>query len=97
MDHITPDMIRVSVDAMNDTFDSHEVIRYIMRAYPQEYVRELYSRVLLSDPILATHAEIGRALGRLETIEKTARVESRNVRGEVDTGNQEWKKLQRFT
>jgi hypothetical protein len=97
MDHITPDIIRASVNAMNDTFDSHAIIRYIMRAYPQEYVRELYSRVLLPDPILTTHAEIGRALGRVEAIEKTARVESRNVRGEVDTENQEWKKLQRST
>ncbi|HYO68272.1 MAG TPA: hypothetical protein VEU33_19545 [Archangium sp.] len=80
---------------MNDTFDSHEVIRHIMRAYPKEYVRELYSRVLLPDPILTTHAEIGRALGRLEMIEKTNRVDSRNVRGEMDTENQGWRKLRR--
>jgi hypothetical protein len=97
MQHITLDMLRISVDAMKDTFDSHEVIRYLMRAYPQEYVRELYSRVLLPDPILTTHSEIGRALARLGTLEKTARVESRNVRGEVDTENQEWRKLQRAT
>lgn len=66
-----------------------------MRSYPQEYVRELYSRVHLSDPILATHAEIGRALGRLEVIEKADRLDSPNVRGEVATENQGWRKIQR--
>ncbi|MGE6761933.1 hypothetical protein ACQKGO_28225 [Corallococcus interemptor] len=88
-------MLQAAVDTMGGIFDSHDVIRRIMRAHPQEYVHELYSRIHLSDPILTTHAEIGRALGRLGTIEKNDRVESRNVRGETDTENQGWRKIQR--
>ncbi|MFL5352997.1 hypothetical protein [Archangium sp.] len=92
MNYITVEMLRSSVEAMPDQFDSHAVIRHIMRTWPQLYVHELYSRERLPDPIMATHAEIGRALARLGSLEKTDRVESRNVRGEFDTENQGWKK-----
>ncbi len=92
MNHITEEMLRSSVQAMPDQFDSHDVIRHIMRTWPRLYVHELYSREQLKDPIMATHAEIGRALARLGLLEKTDRLESRNVRGEFDTENQGWKK-----
>jgi len=96
MVHISDAILQSAVDAIPEgRFDSHRVIRQVMRIRPQEYVRELYERVSQKDPIRSTNAEIGKALAQLGTIKKLDKIQSSNVRSEPseDTDNQAWERL----
>jgi hypothetical protein len=64
-----------------------------MRRWPRAYANDLCASVG-DDPILSLHSTIGTRLSSFDTIEKTKKVKSKNVRGEDDTENQEWHKKQ---
>ncbi|MEP6652250.1 MAG: hypothetical protein ABJA82_02765 [Myxococcales bacterium] len=89
---VTDEILSASLDRMKEaTFDSHAVIRDLMTYHPQEYVTDLASQVASKDPILTYHAGLGSRLANWPSIERTTKVMSVNVRGQV-TENQGWKK-----
>jgi hypothetical protein len=92
MTHLTDTILTAAVSGLPDTFESHHVIQTVMTSHPQEYVRELYKNLSAVDPILTTHAVIGRALHHIPGIVASQRVSSSNIRG-PETKNQQWRKL----
>src|SRR5688500_617194 len=52
------------------TFDSHRVIREVMRRHPRLYVQQLAVFLAARDPIKRTHQEIGKRLVRLSCLTK---------------------------
>jgi len=92
MNHFLTDaMLEASIQRMDEDFDSHAVITDLMTHSSQDYVRDLYAHVDHSDPILAHHAVLGTRLGSRQSIERTQKVFSPNVRGQT-TENQGWRK-----
>ncbi|MHB8878154.1 MAG: hypothetical protein ACYC8T_31035 [Myxococcaceae bacterium] len=89
--HIGKAMLLAAINAMPVEFDSHDLIVYLMRHYPREYVMHLYSRIKQTDPIRQGNADIGKRLARLNQIRKTNRPSSGNIRSGV-TENQGWRK-----
>jgi hypothetical protein len=88
--NITDEILGEAVQHMPPTFDSHDVIRDLMRHWPREYASDLCASVG-ADPILTLHSTIGTRLSSFDTIEKAKKVKSMNVRGEYNE-NQEWRK-----
>jgi hypothetical protein len=93
MTKISDVMLAEIVNALPPVFDSHAVIREMMRRYPQQYTTDLFGHVENKDPILSFHSTIGVRLTRFEDIERTRRISSDNVRGQK-TENQEWRRKQ---
>jgi hypothetical protein len=75
-------------------FDTHELIRVIMRLNPKEYVAELYLWVHTDDPIIVAHSQIGIALANhsVPGIKSAGRHASLNVRGE-NTQCEIWERI----
>ena len=96
MRYITNQMLLAVIGQLPMRFDSHDVIRGLMTAFPQEYVREEYENVGNQDPIRETHRQIGIALLGISCIRPTRRVNSPNIRGPI-TENQEWEKIPTLT
>ena len=88
---VTNEMIRDLIQQLPNVFDSHDVIERIMQKHPQQYTMDLFSFVAKDDPIHSLHASIGQRLLGFDSIEKTEKVPSTNVRGN-DTDNQEWRR-----
>lgn len=89
---VTDEILSASIDRMKQaSFDSHAIIRDLMTYHPQEYVTDLACHVASKDPFLTYHAGLGSRLADWPSIEKTAKVMSENIRGQV-TENQGWKK-----
>jgi hypothetical protein len=89
---VTNEILSESINRMKEPkFDSHAIIRDVMTNHPKEYTKGLYGHVGTDDPIQTFHARIGSSLAGFPSIEKTEKVLSLNVRGQV-TENQEWKK-----
>lgn len=86
---ITDPMLRAVCDGLPETFDSHAVIRAIMRLHPQAYVVALHSHVDNHDPFVNLHASIGKRLHGFAT--SIGRVKSMNIRGE-ETMNEHWQR-----
>lgn len=85
------------IGSMDDQFDSHDFIFGMMRRFPREYTNALYECRRSKDPIQTLHAMIGRKLLSFsDTIRKTRRKASRNVRG-LPSENQRWEKIKRQT
>ena len=96
MKYLIPEIMEAVVAQISDReFDSHTVIRELMRRHPQAYVRELYEHRENEDPIHVTHAQIGRILTQLKSIKKLNRVDSPNVRSQDlgGTENQRWERI----
>lgn len=93
---LTIDMLTGAVAQCGDIFDSHDVIRILMRDNPCDYVRHLYAQLHTQDPIQQGNALIGRMMsekaGNLR-IQKTTKVGSPNLRNPDATQNQQWKKI----
>jgi hypothetical protein len=88
---LTDEILGEAIEQMsNPTFDSHEIIRHLMRRHPREYATDLHMTAG-QDPIQTLHATIGRRLTSFGVIEKTGSVKSMNVRGEV-SDNEGWRK-----
>jgi len=85
---ITDAILEESVRAQpTDEFDTHDVIFWISRNYPQEYAEDLYrGRQDRGDPFVNFHAAIGRRLAQLPyLVEAQGRKrQSRNVRNGTD-------------
>ena len=92
MTNVTDQILSAAIESLPPTFDTHAVIREVMTRSPREYADDL-GATPGSDPILTLHASIGSRLAAFDTIAKTRKVSSTNVRGQ-DTENQEWKKKQ---
>lgn len=90
MPHLTDEVLQAAITKLPPTFDTHAVIREMMKLEPRLYAEDLVAAPG-ADPILALHASIGSRLARFDKLEKTRKVYSPNVRGE-DTENQEWAK-----
>lgn len=88
---LTDQMISQSIERMDQTFDSHALIRDLMRNWPRAYATDLDASIG-DDPIRVLHSAIGTRLLSFDTIVKTRKVDSPNVRGET-TENQEWRKI----
>jgi hypothetical protein len=88
--NITDEILGEAVQHMPPTFDSHAVIRDLMHHWPRAYASDLSASVG-DDPIRSLHSTIGTRLSSFDTIEKTKKVKSMDVRGE-DAENQEWRK-----
>jgi hypothetical protein len=88
-------MIEQSIERMSEIFDSHALIRDLMRHWPRAYATDLHESIG-DDPIRVLHSAIGTRLLSFNIIEKTHKVDSLNVRGEM-TENQEWQKIVRPT
>lgn len=93
MEYITEQMIREAIVHMKDEFDSHDVIRWIMRKYPKEYANQLceYNVNNDKDPFPILHSQISQVVGRTTLVAKTTRKISTNARLS-DTENQGWRK-----
>jgi hypothetical protein len=91
MPYITKRMLLDAADAMPQSFDTHALIEGLQRSNPQEYTRDLYRFVHHSDPFTSLHAEIGRRLLTVDTLQKIRKVRGRNVRGQLSS-SQEWRK-----
>jgi hypothetical protein len=88
---LTDEILTDAIEGMTTPiFDSHCVIRQVMKRHPREYATGLHGTAG-QDPILTLHATIGSRLSSFETIEKTRKVKSVNVRGE-EADNQEWRR-----
>ena len=85
-------MLQEAVNAMKPTFDSHNLIVYLMKRRPQDYVRILNDHIKDQDPIKQAHSVIGKRLLDLDTIRPIRKVHSMNVRGE-ETECQQWGKI----
>jgi len=86
MNHITRQILEQAVQAQESSrFDSHDVIRAVMRIAPQEYVRELCDYVDTSDPFKPVHGAIGSELAQMRGIvrQQHNKVQTMNVRGEL--------------
>src|SRR5216683_5330553 len=92
MPHLIKQMLSDAADAMQDPFDTHAVIEELQRSHPQEYTRDLYRHVHQYDPITSLHAEIGRRLLSVRSIQKTTKVLGRNLRGRT-TFNKQWRRV----
>lgn len=90
MANVTDQILADAIESLPDVFDSHAVIREVMTRSPRQYADDL-GATAGSDPILAFHASIGSRLAAFESITKTKKVVSTNVRGQ-ETENQEWRK-----
>ncbi len=90
MPNVTDGILSKAIAALQSEFDSHDVIRQIMRIAPLAYADDLGS-TRGQDPILEYHASIGRRLLQRTDIEPTNRVRSSNVR-EEEVENQGWRK-----
>jgi hypothetical protein len=89
MPHISKQMLIDAADAMPRQFDTHDLIEALQRSNPQEYVRDLYRFVHHADPFTSLHAEIGRRLLGVISLEKIRKVRGRNVRGRI-SASQQW-------
>ena len=86
MNHITRQILEQAVQTQESSqFDSHDVIRAVMRIAPQEYVRELYDYVDTPDPFKPVHGAIGSELGQMQGIvrQQHNKVQTMNIRGEL--------------
>jgi hypothetical protein len=86
MDYITRQILAQAVQAQeSNRFDTHDVIRAVMRLAPQEYVYELYHYVDTEDPFKPVHGAIGSELAQMQglLIQQHDKVETMNVRGQL--------------
>ena len=90
--NISLNLLEEAVNAMKQTFDSHDLIVYLMKRRPQDYVQILNDHIEDQDPIKQAHSVIGRRLLDLQTIRPTQKVVSMNVRRE-ETECQQWEKV----
>ncbi len=90
---ITDQMLTDAANRQPVPFDSHAVIRQLMRDNSRAYVHDLYLHYEAghSDPIHTLHSAIGTRLAGLGTLVPTQKVRSMNVRGQ-ETENQEWRR-----
>jgi hypothetical protein len=91
MPQITKNMLLDAVATMPPIFDTHAIIEEIQRSNPQSYTRDLYRFVNHRDPFVSLHAEIGRRLLTIPALQKTRKVQGRNVRA-GNSLNQQWRK-----
>ena len=78
----------------SDEFDSHDVIFWISRSRPRQYVEDLHTALEdAGDPFVNLHAAIARRLAALPLLvrQQHAKRVSTNVRGE-DTECELWRR-----
>ncbi len=93
---ISTEMLENAVSQCGNSFDTHEVIRILMKDNPHAYVNHLSKLMHTEDPILQGNALIGRKLKNdcdVLSIMKDEKVNSPNLRNQDETMNQGWKKL----
>lgn len=93
---LTIQMLTGAVAQCDDPFDTHDVIRILMRDNPSDYVSHLSGYPLTQDPIQQGNAGIGRMMSKnaaILRIQKTSKVNSPNLRNPEATQNQQWKKI----
>jgi hypothetical protein len=95
MEHLTEEIFQIAINSMESSFDSHEIIKFIMKNYPREYVLDLCGYSNNDDPILVMHQQIGRKLARQNTIRSNGEVKSENIRG-GKTLNEKWTRIDSF-
>lgn len=88
--NVTDEILNDAIAGLPGTFDTHPVIRVVMRRAPRQYADDL-AATTGGDPVLSFHSTIGRRLTRFDHIEKTRKLSSPNVRGETSE-NQEWRR-----
>jgi len=91
MPHLTKQMLVDAAGAMPPYFDTHDLIAELQRSYPQQYARDLYRFVHHSDPFIGLHAEIGKRLRWVDSVQKTRKVRGPNVRGRISSC-QQWRR-----
>jgi uncharacterized protein with ATP-grasp and redox domains len=85
MQFITREILIQSIQSQDGSqFDTHEVIKGVMRIAPQEYVRELYEYVNTEDPFKPVHGQIGAELSRMTDVVRQlyTKEKSVNIRGQ---------------
>lgn len=90
---VTREIIQSAIDAMGEKFDSHNIIFWIMKKYPKEYIQELHNDYCNKEnPFQYFHAKIAKQL-KLEVgrIKKGDEVKSINVLGNLSL-NKSWRK-----
>ena len=96
MHHITRQILEQAVQEQerNHRFDTHEVIKAVMRLAPQDYVRELYNYVESEDPFKPVHGAIGSELAQMQGVlrQQHNKVESMNVRGQMSLA-ETWERI----
>jgi hypothetical protein len=97
MRFISRDMLRAAINAQeSDTFDSHDIERYIYRYYQVAFVRELYANIDAEPyPFTETCRQIGLELSRMtDDIVKIGEHNSSTFSGQMRPCAL-WRRLQR--
>jgi len=87
-------LMRAVQEQLSARFDTHDVIRAVMRIAPQEYVRELYEYVKTEDPFKPVHGAIGSELAQMQGMVRQLhrKVETMNIRGQLSPA-EEWERI----
>lgn len=87
-------LTRVVQEQESGRFDTHDVIRAVMRMSPQEYVRELYHFIDTEDPFKPVHGGIGAELAQMGGVVRQlhSKRETMNIRGQMSPA-EEWERL----
>jgi hypothetical protein len=92
MKYLTDVILKEGIAEQKRTFDSHDLIVWILQKKPQKYTYELYEYVSKRDPIKTLHSEIGKQIARLkDVVKKCGKVVSRNIRNQKNTC-EKWEK-----
>ncbi len=93
MDFISRSIIEHAISEIKEDFDSHDLIFWIMKHRPKEYIQELNtdSYINSSEPFKQLHATIGMNLTHYSSITPMGKVTSANLFGNMSS-NESWRK-----
>jgi hypothetical protein len=94
MTHITQPMLVNGVNAQDDEFVTHDIVRFLYTRYQHEYLRELNRNAAAKYPFTETHRQLGQALAKLtHLIRKIPKVQSGKTMRGKQTLVQKWQKV----
>ena len=93
MTHISNEIILLGIQSMDQKFDTHKLIFWIMENYPRDYINELHDNFINNkSPYQQLHATIGRLLLQISSIQQQGQITSINLIGKMSS-NELWQKL----
>ncbi len=90
--NISMEMIQEGINHIeNDLFSSHEVIRWISKKYPKEYIEDLYVLREIEDPFRKCHSDIACLIRDSAMVKPVEKIETNNFRNNYSP-NFKWQK-----
>jgi hypothetical protein len=87
-------MLINAINAQNEEFVTHDIVRFLYTKYQHEYLRELNANAGAKYPFTETHRQLGQALAKLtHVVRKATKVPSEKTMRGKGTEIQKWRKV----